>query len=67
MLSISRHGNGFRVKISEPGTGWRGFSVQARDRKEVHECVDHYYSHRNARQHCGNQRKKVCPFCRKAA
>ena len=67
MLSISHRDNGFRVKISEPGTGWRGFSIQASNVKEVHECLDHYYRERNGRQHCDCRRKKVCPLCRKMA
>jgi hypothetical protein len=55
MLKIQRHGTGFKVSISEPGTGMRGYSVQARKLEQVHETIDHYYGDPHA--------LGTCPLC----
>ncbi len=64
MLTITTDPDGHRVFISAPGTGTRGFGVTARDKSELHECIDHYYVDHNATQHTNKQRK-ACPLCRK--
>ena len=65
MITISHERNRHKMLFSNPGTGTRGFTVYARTVKEIHEAIDHYHRSRYASQHTNNQRKKVCPLCRK--
>lgn len=60
MLTITRAGAGYSVKISEPGTGWRGYRVYAATVREIRETIDHYYG--NEVRHWGKRRN--CPLCR---
>ncbi len=61
MLTISRWGDGFKVLLSNPGTGQRGFSVKARSLEEVHVAIDHYHMENKLCVHEGNP---DCPICR---
>jgi hypothetical protein len=61
MKSIkSGHGDAFTLKISEPGTGWRGFSAEARNIGEVITAIQHYYGHAPH----GVSPDSSCPLCR---
>ena len=66
MLTITSDGNGYKVKASAPGMGWRGFSVKARDLAEVHLAVTHYYGtgDTGADAHHCNSGVDNCPMCR---
>ena len=72
MLTITRDGNGYKVAASAPGTGWRGFSVHAKNIEEIGECVEHFYRPSGAAglPH-SNSAVPDCPMCadtrRKAA
>jgi hypothetical protein len=59
MISIENYGNGYKIKLSNPGSGMRGFSVFASNLGEVHLAIDHY---------CGNHHASInvpqCPLCR---
>lgn len=62
MLTISNQANGYKIKISHPGTGTRGFSVFAHGAEEVHHAIDHYLccvqpSHSMVA-------REGCPLCR---
>jgi hypothetical protein len=62
-LKISVSGNGYKVAAQAPGTGWRGFSVQAQDIGELHQAIDHHFMAVGAfKTHAG--KKENCPFCR---
>jgi len=46
MLTIDRSiktMDGYTLKMSNPGSGSRGYSVEARSLDEVKEAIDHYY------------------------
>ncbi len=60
MFTVERHYSKFRVKISEPGTQYRGFTVDAADIAEVHKALDHYYGEDQA--HFADD--SACPICR---
>jgi hypothetical protein len=61
MLKIEQNGYSFAVHVSEPGTGWRGYKVEAEDLDELHNAIDHYFR--------GMHRKpgEPCPLCREQA
>lgn len=59
MISIERRGIGYSVKISEPGTGMRGYRVPAKDVLDCMFAVQHYYADHANEPHC--------PLCRKSA
>lgn len=63
MISIENHNGGFKLKMSWPGSGFRGHSKKARDLAEVHEAVDHYFG-QNATAHHSTGRPETCPLCR---
>ena len=56
---------GFKLTLSEPGTGCRGSSVIAEDVAEVKLAVDHYFA-RAKRPH-GLHPVRKCPLCRDCA
>jgi len=62
MLKISHQNEGYKVAISYPGTGTRGFSVFARNLPAVHLAIDHYYNMAHARE-----KHPDCPLCQKGA
>lgn len=57
MMNVELRGNGYKMRFSNPGTGWRGFSVQAGSVEEVQTAVEHYY-----RGHAASV--PGCPLCR---
>lgn len=57
MISLEHHGNGFLVKVSDPGFG--RYSVQARDLAEAIQAIRHYYG---KPYHASPKAK--CPLCR---
>lgn len=62
MITIRPVYNEFKITFSNPGSGWRGYSVMARDIPEVHRALDHY--HRTG-DHKGTwQPSDNCPLCR---
>jgi hypothetical protein len=61
MITIERDGNGFKMKFSAPGTGWRGFSAHARSVEEIHVAINHYYG---IDGHIAGTRDD-CPLCRR--
>ncbi len=71
MITISRKGTGFAVKVSEPGTGWRGYTVQARNLNEAIKATRHYYGSSASNDDPENYRAHIndddpdCPLCRK--
>jgi hypothetical protein len=64
MITIRPVYNEFKITFSNPGSGWRGYSVMARNLDEVHMAIDHY--HRMSTlvkvEHQGKNEK--CPLCR---
>lgn len=61
-------GNGFILKFSEPGTGWRGWEVRAANSREIKLAVDHYNrvstcSPENREKH-SQFMVRDCPLCR---
>ncbi len=58
MLAIEKDGNKYKLKVSEPGTGWRGYSVFAENLTEVKTAVGHYFA-------LPRQCRRPCPLCRK--
>ena len=62
MISISIDPRGYALKISEPGTGWRGYTVIANDLDEVHLAIDHYHGDGDP-PHAFETRRR-CPLCR---
>jgi len=67
MLTISRHGNGFKIKVSAPGMGWRSYSVYVADLRDVHNAVSHYYQEGGTvANHQLHPIPSVCPFCRRS-
>ncbi len=68
MIQIAASGNGFEMKFSAPGTGWRGFKVHAQSVQEVHEAIDHHFVAAIGavrEQHTTSEREN-CPLCRLA-
>jgi hypothetical protein len=61
MITIDRGMNEYKLKFSEPGTGWRSHKVVARDVDEIKEAIDHYYGEA---PHALSPQKN-CPLCRK--
>ena len=59
MITVKRRYNDFSVKISKPGTGWRGYSVVARSVQEVNLATEHYFDGKH------NGMFPDCPLCRK--
>ena len=50
-----------KMTFSNPGSGTRGFSVEARNTDEIHKAIDHYYGENmHGRTHHAD-----CPLCRK--
>ncbi len=62
MITISRQGTGYAVKVSEPGTGWRGYSLQAANLHESINVLRHYYEGGGEHTHDADP---FCPLCRK--
>jgi hypothetical protein len=58
MMTITRDGNGFKIKISWPGTGERGKSFKAANVAEAQAAVAHYYNE-------GEHNTDICPLCDK--
>ncbi len=61
-VTIKRHGQGFKLRFSEPGTDMRSYSVIADDINEVMNSVGHYYGGDHT---CGDI-PETCPSCRLA-
>jgi len=61
MITIRPVYNLHKMTFSNPGSGQRGFSVEARTLMEVHNAINHYY---NADRH-GLAFYADCPLCRK--
>lgn len=61
MLTIKRDAQGFEVRATDPGSGWRGYRIKAKTLDELHQTLDHYY-----RGH-GNVEHTDCPLCRLVA
>lgn len=61
MIKISHDSPGFKVVISEPGMGVKGYSVRARNLAEVHAAIDHYYGNWHGPS------EDDCPLCRHVA
>lgn len=59
MITISPKYNEHKVAFSNPGSGWRGYSVMAKSLEEVHLAIDHYHNQRGKRHP-----KSKCPLCR---
>jgi len=61
MICIEADGyGGYKVKVSEPGTGSRGHSVHANNYSEAIQAVGHYY-HKPWHE----KPRRNCPFCRR--
>ena len=63
MISIShstRRLNAYDLKVSEPGTRWRGYVIVANNLQEVQEAISHYF-HGNSPEH----NEDHCPLCRR--
>ena len=50
------------MTFSNPGSGWRGYSVQARSVDEVKTAIDHHLGNYLGNKHSGAM--KSCPLCR---
>lgn len=61
MISFSNEYRGYKVKVSNPGTGVRGYSFTARDLDEAHQALDHYYGKNHG------EGREDCPTCRLVA
>ena len=44
VISITEEPRGLRMTFSSPGTGWREFSVIARNLAECHTAITHHYN-----------------------
>ena len=64
MVKIERYGNGYKVKFSEPGTGWRGFSTTAQNLNEVNIALDHYMGGTPKAVSHALDSVEDCPLCR---
>ena len=64
MVSVERNWNGFKVRISEPGTGMRGYSVLARDMDEAKLALEHYYPPNGGNKKHPIGGRNDCPLCR---
>ena len=61
MITITRRGDGLKVKFSHPGTRVRGFSIQVNDlddSEELFTIIRHYYMKKHD--------TSVCQLCRQA-
>lgn len=56
MITIRPVYNDYKMLFSNPGSGWRGFSVMAKSIDEVHAAIDHHHN----RKHDHTK----CPLCR---
>ena len=77
MIQIEVHNNGYQMAFKFPGTGERGYVVQARTLEEVHAAIEHHmgmrhdikypakraYEHRVLAGHI-NDTNQDCPLCR---
>jgi hypothetical protein len=63
VITVVKDFNRFKVKISEPGTGWRGFSLDAENLPEVKLVLDHYIGG----EHGYGSKVAECPLCQKVA
>ena len=61
MITITHEGNGYKIKLSWPGTGTRGYNVHANDVNEIHAALDHYYMHND---HYKIEPADNCLLCR---
>ena len=59
MIAIEQAYNQYRVKVSEPGTGMRGYSIVVADLAAAIRCVKHYYAKTHDRRRCDFCKKKV--------
>ena len=60
MITIDREYNQFKVKVSNPVSGWRGFSVYAKTIEQLHEVINHCYGVGHGCDPVDN-----CPLCQK--
>lgn len=63
MIAFKRSGRGFQVKVSEPGTGMRGYSLHCLDLSECQASLMHYYGLPGH----PSEAEANCPFCRAIA
>lgn len=56
MMTITRDGNGYKIKTSWPGSGLRGKTFKAKTVAEVQAAVAHYYN-------AGEHNTDICPLC----
>jgi hypothetical protein len=49
--------NAYDIKISAPGTGWRGYKITVSDLAGIHTALDHYFGQPHKGKETG------CPFC----
>jgi len=59
MITIRPVYNEFKITFSNPGSGWRGYSVMARNVNEIHKTIDHYHRTNNH-----GILDTDCPLCR---
>lgn len=59
MITITREGGGFSVKLSDQGSGMRAWKVKAANTDEVKKAVDHYLDGAHA-----TAPSQFCPICR---
>jgi hypothetical protein len=57
MLTIEPIYNKFKIKFSNPGSGWRGWSISVNSVAEIHTVIDHYHGLKH--------KESKCPLCRK--
>ena len=65
MITISQHYNKWRMKFSYPGTGTRGYSVDAENFAEIVSALEHHLVPPGHPSHCTTERRD-CPLCRKS-
>jgi hypothetical protein len=68
MLKIEQEGNQYKISVSNPGSGQRGYHVMAHSVDEIPLAIEHYFRPNTV----GTERKQLhtnheienCPFCR---
>ncbi len=68
MFSIEMNEDGYKIKVSAPGSRMRGYTIMAKNLKEVHAAIDHHFAagldgNRNLRHRHTTNSVKHCPFC----
>lgn len=61
MISVERYLNRYKVRVSEPGTGLRGWKTIVDTPHEAALCVEHYYGDHSM------LKREDCPYCQGAA